>query len=441
MAVLPYEKLVKDVNVRYLDAVIRRNPGLIDAAIQFHRSGQIPPNTYLLDLDAFRANARATSEEARRHSVSLYYMTKQIGRNPLIADGVVKEGFRGVVCVDVQCAKTLHRYGVTIGHVGHLVQIPAGDIDYVLDMEPEVWTVYGVENAKLISKRAEKRNKKQKLLVQPVGAHDLFFECMAGGIPEADVVKAVAEINDLPGVEVVGTTSFPCLMFDTVHMDVRPISNFHTAVKAARELEEKLGIEISQINVPGSTGASTMKTISAAGGTHGEPGTSVCGANASQLFTEEPEIPGFVYVTEVSHTLGEKLYLHGGGLAHAGGGYGTYDDKFWVGGPGLDMQALVGNSFDSAVANRVRAKPPIADPFNYNLTLLPEGRTYHAGDTAVYGFSSPQIFTTRGWHAVVEGVKENRPRLLGIFDQGDNLIDRHGRLLGEKAVKDIIEKI
>lgn len=438
-----YDNMVRNVNVRYMDALLKRNPGLIDAAVKLHQSGQIPPNTYLLDLDAHRRNAREIAKEAKKNKLSLYYMSKQVGRNPLIVKGVLGEGFRGVVAVEVQCAKMLHRYGLRIAHVGHLVQPPVDDIDYVLGMNPEVWTVYSVDNARVLSKKAEKLGKRQDVLVQPVGKKDLFFDTMSGGIPEESLVEEVRKITKLPGVNVVGTTSFPCLLFNLATGKVEPIPNFHTAVRGAKTLERELGIEVTQVNVPGTNHAANMKTIAENGGTHAEPGNGVSGTNTEHAFDEHaPEIPAFAYVTEVSHRLKERLFTQGGGMSYSGGGWGLFPDgKLWVGGTDIAMEALVGSTAKQAMSNRLKAKYPGMDPFNYNLTLYPGTREFSAGDTAVFGFCTLQIFVTRAWHAVVEGIEENRPRLLGIFDQGDNLVDRHGHVQGEKAVRNLLEKI
>jgi len=432
----------REVNLRYIDSLIKRNPGLVDAAIRMHQAGEIPPNTYLLDLDAHRKNARAIVSEARKNKVSNYFMSKQIGRNPIICHAVIQEGMDGIVAVEAQEAKSLHRYGIRIGHVGHLVQSPVHDIDYILSMRPEVWTVYSLENAKVVSDRARKTNRTQNLLVQPIGKDDLFFDTMTGGIPEEKLVDAVRRINDFPNVRVVGTTSFPCMMYDVGLKRVRPISNFHTAVRAAKRLQSELGIEITQVNVPAHSHASTMKIIAENGGTHGEPGTGVSGASPWQIFEEQPEIPAFVYVTEVSHRLGDKLYVHGGGMDFPGGGYGIFPDgSVWNTGTDIQMQAMVGSSLSGASSNRLKAKHPGQDPFNYNLTLFPGEHEFPVGDTVVYGFSLPQVFTTRAWHAVVNGIEDNNPVLLGIFDQANNLVDKNGHLLGEKAVVELLSKI
>jgi predicted amino acid racemase len=438
-----YEHLVDELNTKYMDSMVDRNPGLLDAAFQLHQSGQIPPNTYLLDLDAHRKNARMMVDEAGKHGVSLYFMSKQINRNPVVCKAVLAEGFRGVVAVEMQCARVLHRYGIRIAHVGHLVQVPVNDIDYVLSMEPEVWTVYSVENARAVSERAQKTGRTQDLLVQPIGRDDLFFDSMSGGIPEDEIVQAVEKINTFPGVRVVGTTSFPCMLYNIAAHEVRPIPNFTTVVQAAKRLERELGIEITQINTPGNNHTTTMKTVAENGGTHAEPGSGMLGGNTSHTFHTEPELPAFVYVSEVSHILGDKVYAHGGGMAFPGGGWGLLPDgTLWEGGNTIAMDALVGHDLASGKSNRLRSVLSSADPFNYNLPLrLGEKKSAAVGETVAYGFITPQVFISRSWNAVVEGISEGRPRLLGVFDQGGNLVDSKGRPLGERAVEDILEKV
>ena len=48
----------------FLDILIRRNPGFIEAAQALHQQGAIPPNSYVLDLDAVERNARYFATEA-----------------------------------------------------------------------------------------------------------------------------------------------------------------------------------------------------------------------------------------------------------------------------------------------------------------------------------------------------------------------------------------
>jgi predicted amino acid racemase len=118
----------------YLNAIAKRNPVLIRTAAELHQSGAIPANTYVIDLDAIRGNAKALAQESQRVGISLYFMSKHFNRNPLMAHTIVAQGITKAVAVDVQCAKTLHYYGVPVGHVGHLVQTPKNSIGDVLDI-------------------------------------------------------------------------------------------------------------------------------------------------------------------------------------------------------------------------------------------------------------------------------------------------------------------
>ena len=69
----------------FLDLVNRRNRSLVDFAVKLHQDGEILPDTYVVDLDAVIQNAKYMSEIANKENVELYYMLKQIGRNPFIA--------------------------------------------------------------------------------------------------------------------------------------------------------------------------------------------------------------------------------------------------------------------------------------------------------------------------------------------------------------------
>ena len=40
----------------FLDVTARRNPNLIDAAVELHQKGLLLPDTYILDLDTIEEN-------------------------------------------------------------------------------------------------------------------------------------------------------------------------------------------------------------------------------------------------------------------------------------------------------------------------------------------------------------------------------------------------
>jgi predicted amino acid racemase len=107
---LEYE--ASDQSIRYLENLRQRNPALIEFAAELHQKNLIPVSTYLLDLDAHITNAKLMMEEARKHGVSLYYMSKQIARNPIVVGAVLNTGFSGIVAVEPQELRSLVRYGV-----------------------------------------------------------------------------------------------------------------------------------------------------------------------------------------------------------------------------------------------------------------------------------------------------------------------------------------
>ena len=110
----------------FLDVIWRRNPRLIEAAIALHQSGQLPANTYVIDLDAVENNARAISSKAGSLGLTVMAMTKQMGRNDFFCRAVMRGGIACSVAVDLECALATKRAGMELGHIGHLVQIPMG---------------------------------------------------------------------------------------------------------------------------------------------------------------------------------------------------------------------------------------------------------------------------------------------------------------------------
>src|SRR6266545_68965 len=135
-----------------LDAMARRNPGLPRAAARLHRERLIPPDTYVLDLDAVRANAAKLRAAFDRHGLAAYYEPKQFGRCPLVCAALVEAGFEKAIALDLEEAATLHRNGFTVGHVGHLGQPAAVEAEWVVnELRPEVVTVYSKEKAAQLS--------------------------------------------------------------------------------------------------------------------------------------------------------------------------------------------------------------------------------------------------------------------------------------------------
>ncbi len=394
----------------FLERIRQRNLQLLRAATRLHQEGSIPANTWVIDLDVIAENAAILAQGARRSGLQTYVMTKQYARNPMVTRVAMDQGLGAPVAVDVQGAKMLHRYGMPIGHVGHLNQIPRHEITDVLEMKPEVFTVFSVEAAEAISAAAARLQRVQPIMLRVVGDGDVFFDGQEGGVPAAELEPTARRIAGLRGVRIVGTVSFPCIRYNpTRDVKVEPTPNMRTIVQAADRLR-KMGFTISQINAPGNTSSETFQMIAEAGATHAEPGHGLLGTTPNHAFRDDlPERPSYVYVTEVSHFVGEQAYCFGGG--------------FWsdIYDPTFVPSAVVGRDPDSIVDRVVKSVPkkPIID--YHGVLASKEG--IDIGDTVIFGFRT-QMQMTRSQVAVMQGVQSGQPAVVGLFDHAGTMIDR-----------------
>jgi predicted amino acid racemase len=414
----------------YLDVTRRRNPGLIASAIRLHQSGEIPANSYVVDLDAIRSNAAALAAEAERVNVRLYLMTKHFNRNPLVTHTALAAGIASTVGVDVQCALALARFGLPLGHAGHLVQIPTRALPFVVRMRPEVLTVFSVEKARQISHAAAAQGLVQPVLLRVRGDDDIIYPNEEGGIDEADLDVAATTLAALPGLKIAGVVTFPATLFSPLTRRTEPTPNFDTLCRAAARLVE-LGFEVTQVNAPGASYTGALATVAAAGGTVAEPGHALTGTTPAGLYDDIPERPAMIYVSEVSHEYHGKAYVIGGGFYACDTPADVGDDSRYHTDP-WRPRALVGSEPGAAMDNPIPVD--VGSFFGrtnnatdyYGGTLLPEGgATVRVGDTAVYGFR-PQAFTTRAHMAVLADVENGEGRVVGVFDRGINLVDRDG---------------
>mgnify|MGYP000939708344 CR=1 FL=1 len=85
------------------------------------------PDSYIIDVDIFLENAEKILNEAKKYGIKLYYMTKQIGRNPYLGKKLQEMGYSGVVAVDFREAEVFLNHNLKIGNVGHVfLDIPSG---------------------------------------------------------------------------------------------------------------------------------------------------------------------------------------------------------------------------------------------------------------------------------------------------------------------------
>lgn len=402
-----------------LKRVVERNPRLIEAAFRLHRDRVIPPNSWLYDLDGIAANAGALAAEAGAHGLDTYAMTKQYSRNPFVTHVALKRGLRKAVAVDIHGARVMRRFEIPVGHVGHLNQVPAKEAAAALAMRPEVVTVFSVENARRISEAAGALGIEQDLLIRPIAEQDVYFEGQEGGFPEEEIEAAVTEIVKLPNVRIVGVTSFPCVRYNFGEAGrSEPVANpnLATIVRVAELLRSRFGLEITQINAPGNTAVETMKLLADGGATHVEPGHGLLGTTPNHIFDgTQPEVPTYVYVTEVSHHYNGRAYAFGGGLWSLMGGFLNLPD-----GTPAPVQALVGSDLDSLRSTALEYEPQ-DQIIDYHASLL-DGRRVQVGDTVVMAFYT-QTQMTRSYTVPVSGLAAGEPEAHGIFDLGTNMLD------------------
>lgn len=381
-----------------MDIVLRRNMNLVKTGLELHQQGRIRPNTYILDLDVIGENARKLKEEADRNNIELYMMTKQIGRNPAVAKLIGEKGIDKAVAVDPWEALTLARQGIKLGNVGHLVQIPSKMLREIIRYEPEVITVFTVDKAREVSAEALKQDRVQDIILKVIDRKDFVYEGQVGGFAKDELEETVKVLETLEGIRIVGVTTFPCLLYDDKAGQVVTTPNVATLLESARILEG-LGLELEQINIPSANSVSSIPMIGELGGTHGEPGHAFTGTMPINAHIDQPEVPGIIYISEISHSYQDQAYAYGGGHYRRG-----------------HMEnALVGRTLDQALDNILDVTNISPENIDYYGGLQLGEREVNIGDTVIYAFRT-QIFVTRSEVALVAGISSGNPRLLGIYD-------------------------
>ena len=137
-----------------------------------------------------------------------------------------------------------------------------------------------------------------------------------------------------------------------------------------------------------------VSMIAAAGGTHGEPGHGLTGTTPYHAgHPDAEERPGYLYVSEVSHNLGDKAYCYGGGHYRRG----------------HMKNALVGTTPENAKV--VPVLPPDDSSIDYHFELQ---QNCPVSAAAVMAFRT-QFFVTRSRVAVVKGLSSGKPELAGLY--------------------------
>ncbi|MEW1821168.1 alanine racemase [Arthrobacter sp. NPDC080031] len=386
----------------FLDLLRRRNPALLQAAARFHQNGQIPANTYVIDLDAVTRNAAAISAEASRLSLTPFAMTKQIGRNPDASRAIAAGGIDKAVGVDLECAIAAATGGLRTGHLGHLVQIPRHRAAEAAALEPFYWTVFSEVKAAEAGAAALAQGRVQDVLLRIQAPGDRFYRGHEGGFDATDVVAAADRIDAIGGVRFAGITTFPATLFDAATGAARSTPNLATLTTALRALE-RAGRQDVQVNAPGTTSASILATLAEAGATQVEPGHGLTGTTPIHAVQDLVEEPAIAYVSEVSHLWNGDAYVFGGGL---------YVDP--VLGGSTTSALFVAPDTDAVTAPELRVDMPAADAIDYYATVPLGDHRAQPGDTVLFGFR-PQVFVTRALTAGIAGLSTGTPTVAGIW--------------------------
>ena len=401
----------------FLRSLLRKNPAFVEAVVALHQAGSIPANSYVIDLDAVAANTSHLMDEAKKLGLTVYAMTKQLGRAPGVLDAITGAGVDGYVAVDMACARPISANGHNLGHIGHLVQIAAAEAGEAVAMHPDYWTVFSPNKADEASAAAVRLGRVQSLLVRVFAPGDEFYSGHEGGITLDELPAMIAHIAGLPGARFAGLTTFPALLFDPATGRARTTPNMATLARAAESAGQYLGPNNQgqlQINAPGTTSSAVLAQLAEAGSTQVEPGHGLTGTTPLHAVDDLPEQPAVCYVSEVAHIHQGMPFCFGGGL-YIDPVFGDYQTT-----------AVVARDPGEAATKPIPVDMPDPAAIDYYAKLNPgSDRTVSEGDTVVFGFRI-QAFVTRAFVAGVAGVRSGAPSVAGISDVLGNPVNWGG---------------
>lgn len=384
----------------FVEKTLERNRELVGLGLELMKKGEIEPDTYIIDTDAFLENARKILAEGRKNNIDLYFMLKQAGRNPWIARKLVDMGYKGAVVVDYREARLMMEHHIPICNVGHLVQCPKAFLKEIIEYGPAYITVFSLEKAQEISDEAMRQGKTIELLLRVVDEGDQIYSGQTAGFEFCDLPAVVDKIKQMPGVKVGGVTSFPTFLFNEETGEIEETHNLYTLLKA-RKLLAGMGIENINVNAPSATCVCSLKRMSQYSEiTSAEPGHGLSGTTPLHSATDQEEIPSVVYVTEISHNFRGHSYCYGGGY------YRRSHVKY----------ALVGKSLDTVQKCTVLPMDPSCIDYYFELD-----RELSVSDPVCMAFRY-QIFVTRSHVVLVEGLSQNDPHILGTYDAQGRMI-------------------
>lgn len=377
----------------FLSKVIEENPEIVQACFALHQAGRILPDSYIVDMDSLIENAKKIVKKGEENGIRLYFMLKQIGRNPYIAKKLMEIGFAGAVVVDFKEAQIMMRHHVPIGNIGHLVQVPKAMIKEVVKYKPEVITVYTVEKAKQIGQAACELGVCQPILLRVYDDGDMVYDGQTAGFPIQSLEDVIEKIKCIQGVKIVGATSFPCYLYSEEEEMIMSTNNLKTVMNAAEKMNV-MGITPEIINTPSSSCCLTLDMMKKDGSNCTEPGHGLTGTTPAHAKHSLSEKTCVVYVSEISHNFQDKAYCYGGGHYRRS-----------------HMQnALVGKSLKESEV--VKTIAPELESIDYHFGF---SKSQTIGDTVIMAFRY-QVFVTRSDVILVKGIHSGKPQVIGVYN-------------------------
>ena len=389
----------------FLRSLLDRNPGFVRAAVELHQAGEIPANSYVLDLDAIEANARVLCTRARTLGLTVYAMTKQIGRAPGALAAMAAGGVDGFVAVDMACARPIVRNGHRLGHVGHLVQVARAEAVEAAAMAPDYWTVFSANKAAEAAAAASASGRSQRLMLRVFDPGDTFYPGHEGGVPLDDLRSALDIIAALDGAEFAGLTTFPAMLFDEQRGSVGVTRNVETLARAAELVRRHPACPAQlEINLPGTTSTDVLGLLAESGATQVEPGHGLTATTPLHALRDLPEQPGVLYLSEVAHIHQGVPLCFGGGL-YVDPVFGDYE-----------VSAVIAHDAAEISTSPVPVDMPDPAAIDYYARLhRGSGRVVSEGATVVFGFRI-QAFVTRALVTGLSGVSRGEPRVVGVWN-------------------------
>ncbi|MFG5919225.1 alanine racemase [Sneathia vaginalis] len=377
--------------ILFLKRLLDTNKAFVDASLNLYKKGLILPDSYCIDVDMFLENAKNILNEAKKYNINLFYMLKQVGRNPYLAKKLEDLGYKGVVCVDFKEVEVMMKNNLKLCNIGHLVQIPKNMLSRVIEYGVEIITVYSYDMIKEISNIALSLNKTQDIMLRILDENSEIYPGQEAGFSVNEVKELIPKLKDLKGVKLNGITSFPCFLYSPDEKCIKETNNLFSVLEVNEFLKNQ-NLYVKHINLPSVSTVENIKKIYSYGGTDAEPGHALTGTTPLNI-DSGIEIPAYLYISEISHVFKNNSYFYGGGYyprGHMKHGY-------------IDNKIVNVNNFN-------------ATNIDYYLSL--EGK-YNIFDPIILCFRT-QMFVTRSDIVLIEGIHSNNIHIVGIYNtQGD----------------------